>query len=107
MGQFVTHDEVLATDGSGDGSVDIEVYGVLTLVDIVLNQSSSLDITLSRVLPNGTLATFYSTTSLSANAAVGRSDFTPTSLQLAGAVRVTLANAGNHTNAARVYLTVV
>ena len=106
MGQFVTHDAALAT-ASGGGDIDIEVHGLLTMIDIVLNESSSLDITLSRVLPDGTLREFYSTTGLNADTTLGRADITPTSIDLAGTVRVTLANAGNHDDAARVYLTVV
>ena len=100
--------EALATDGSGDGSETFDmVNGILAMVDIVPDDSSSFDITIARVLPDGTERTFYSTTGVTAAATLGREDLTPNSIELAGPVKVTLANAGNHASAAKVYLTIV
>lgn len=105
MGQFINY-ENLSTSG-GAGSEEIKVYGVLAMIDIVPVDSSSFDITISRVLPDGTLSTIYSDTGVSAAAAIDRANMSQTSIELAGAVRVALANAGNHDDAAHVYLTVV
>ncbi len=106
MGVFVTYD-ALTTDASGDGSQDADNKGILAGIDIVPVESASFDITISRVLPDGTLAPIYTEVGVTAVRSLGREDFTPNSIELAETVRVTLANAGEHTNPARVVLTLV
>lgn len=105
MGQFVNFENL--STSSGSGSEDVNVYGVLALVDIVPVDSSSFDITISRVLPDGELAEIYAATGVTAQTTLQRSDLNQSSLELAGPVRVALANAGNHDDAVHVYLTVL
>lgn len=105
MGQFINF-ENLATSG-GAGSEEIKVYGVLAMIDIVPVDSSSFNITISRVLPDGTLAEIYAATGVTALSTVDRANMNQSSIELAGAVRVALASAGNHDDAAHVYLTVL
>jgi hypothetical protein len=106
MGQFIDF-ENLATP-AGSGSEDIKVYGVLALIDIVPVASTSFTITISRILPDGTLRTVYTATGVTSARTIERADMEQQSLELAGAVRVALTSAGNHpTTAAHVYLTVL
>lgn len=106
MGKFV-HFENIATDASGDGEQDVAAAGVLTLIDIVPEDSASFDIKISRVLPDDTLAEIYAATGVVALTTVQRSDMNQQSLELAGTVRIVLANAGEHADPAHVYLTVL
>jgi hypothetical protein len=87
-------------------SRDVACEGVLVNIDIVPVDSASFDITIFRVLPDGTLSTIYSAAGVNAVQALGAADFSPSPLRLVGPVRVVLANAGNHADAAHVYLTV-
>ncbi len=103
---FVVRFESLTTSG-GAGSQIVEAHGILAMVDIIPVDSASFDITIARVLPDNTEITIYSDTGVTTDTTLGREDLTPTSIELAGPIKVTLANAGNHTDAAHVYLTVV
>jgi hypothetical protein len=105
MGQFLECKDLVTSGGAGEQT--IKAYGILANIDIVPKESSSFDITISRVLPDGTEVVIFSDTGITDVTPVGRADMTPTSIELAGEVKVELANAGNHDNACHVYFTVV
>lgn len=105
MGQFLGGEDL--STSSGIGEQIIEAYGTLANIDIVPKESSSFDIIINRILPDGTEITIYSRTGVNAVTSIGRADMTPTSIELASGVKVKLANAGDHNNACHVYLTVV
>lgn len=105
MGKFVEFKDI-ATSG-GAGQRDVGAAGVLALIDIIPVESASFTITISRVLPDGTLVTIYTAAGITADTTLGRTDFTPNSIELAGLVRVAFASAGDHADPAHVYLTVV
>ena len=102
---FVTYD-ALETDALGDGSQEIGCLGYLISIDIVPDESASFDIAIGRVLPDGSVSPAYSATGVTALTTVSKADITPNPCMLAGPVRITLSNAGEHDSAAKVFLSI-
>ena len=105
MGQFLKLENI-ATNEDGDGSATLKGYGVLANIDIVPKVEATIDITIARILPDGTEMEIWAD-SVSEPTPLGRSDFNPSSIELAGEIKVTLAMIGEHANACHVYFTVV
>lgn len=92
---------------AGAATVVKEAYGILISADIILEDSASLDIVISRILPGGAESILYEANGLIADTLIGKDEFTPPVAVLSGNIKVEISNAGNHTNACEVFLTVL
>ena len=95
----------ITTDSSGDGIKNALIDGVLTFIDINPDESSSFDITIEKVLPDGEVDELYSSTGINSNVPVPPADMNYQNITISGPIRVTLANAGEHIRAAKVHFT--